>query len=70
VQLQLVPLGAQPSDTAWLAASDGAGDGTYATWSANLDISKLARGRYTLYTRIQMSDGSVVMAPTVAVRRL
>jgi hypothetical protein len=70
VQLQLVPLGAQPSDAAWVAATDGAGDGTYATWSANLDMSQLAHGRYTLMTRILISDGSVVMAPTVNVRKL
>jgi len=70
VQLQLVPLGQVASASGWQAATDGAGDGTYTTWSANLDMSKLPHGRYTLYVRILLSDGSVVSAPGIAVRKL
>ena len=69
VQLQLLPLGQVPSATGWVAATDGAGNGTYATWSAALDMSTLANGRYTLYTRILMTDGSVAQAPAIAIRK-
>ena len=64
-----MPLGQVPTATGWVAATDGAGNGTYATWSAALDMSTLANGRYTLYTRVLMTDGSVAQAPAIAIRK-
>ncbi|MEA2683638.1 MAG: hypothetical protein QOK05_1966 [Chloroflexota bacterium] len=68
VQLQLVALGKQATPTAWINATDLAGDGTFATWTAQVSLAGLKRGNYTLLTRIIRTDGSTVSGPAQPIR--
>ncbi|MFN2546091.1 MAG: S8/S53 family peptidase [Myxococcales bacterium] len=68
VQLQLAPFRAQPSP-AWTNAADLVGDGTYGSWSAAVDASSLANGRYWLYSRILRFDGTTLTDAPIVVRK-
>jgi hypothetical protein len=69
VQVQVAPLNAVPTPDGWVNATDGGGDGTYSTWSATLDISKLTHGRYQVYYRVLRTDGTTLTPGPLTVMR-
>jgi hypothetical protein len=69
VQVQLIPAGGLASPTGWSNASDTTATGSYSTWSANLDLTAVAPGDYTLLTQILLSDGSTVAGSPVSITR-
>jgi hypothetical protein len=69
VQVQVVPFNTLPTSAGWVNATDAMGDGTYATWSAAVDISKLTRNRYQLYYRVLRTDGTTLQPGAITIYR-